>query len=58
MAFLKNGVSPARRAQVMAGMYLKSKKNLLTLFGNILVSAAYEKIERDSIPQTGKPELP
>lgn len=57
MAFLrcsKNGVSPARRAHVMAGMYLKSKKNFLTVFGNKPVPADYEKISTDSIPQNGK----
>ena len=56
MAFLKclkNGVSPAHRAQVMAGMYLDCKGKLPTAFGNQLVSAAYGKIWIDSIPQTG-----
>jgi hypothetical protein len=45
MAFLKvlkNGVSPARRAHVMAGMYLKSKKkfpqapNVTTCFPQLM----------------------
>ena len=38
----------------MAGMYLKSKKNFLTVFGNKPVPADYEKISTDSIPQNGK----
>jgi hypothetical protein len=32
----------------------KSRKNFLSIFGNNPVSAAYEKILTDSIPQNGK----
>jgi hypothetical protein len=50
----ENGVSPARRAHVMAGMYLKSKRKFPEVTcGNHLTFQSYEKIASVSIPQTG-----
>jgi hypothetical protein len=46
MAFLnlQDGVSPARRAQVMAGMYLKSKEKILSgAQGNCSISQPMKK---------------